>query len=129
MKYSKWIGLLAAMALIISCFLPWAYYPDIDKTFTGFFSEKNQYGKPGKVFVCLAVLMMVLFLLPKVWAKRINIFIGVLVVAFAIKTYILFTACYRGNCPHAETGLYIVMIASLILLIASVLPDLELKKD
>ena len=45
MRYSRWIGLAACITLIIACFLPWTYYADIQKTFTGFFSEKNMYGK------------------------------------------------------------------------------------
>jgi amino acid permease len=129
MKYSKWIGLAAAIALIISCFLPWAYYPDLDKVFTGFFSEKNVYGRPGKVFIFFAVAAIVLFLVPRVWAKRLNMLICALILAFAVKTYILFTSCYRGTCPDKKEGLYILVISSLIILIASVLPDLKLKKD
>lgn len=129
MKYSKWIGLIAAIALIISCFLPWAYYPDLDKVFTGFFSEKNVYGRPGKVFVFFAALAMVLFLIPRVWAKRLNMLVCALTVAFALKTYILFTSCYRGVCPDKKEGLHILLVSSLVMLIASVLPDLKLKEQ
>lgn len=128
MKYSKWIGLIMAIALIISCFLPWAYYPDLDKVFTGFFSEKNVYGRPGKVFVFFAALAMVLFLIPRVWAKRFNMLVCALTVAFALKTYILFTSCYRGVCPDKKEGLYMLLISSLVMLIASILPDLKLKE-
>lgn len=128
MKYSKWIGLVAAIILIISCFLPWAYYPDLDKTFNGFFSEGNVYGKPGKVFVFFAIMTIFLFLVPRVWAKRLNMLLCILILAFTIKTYILFTSCYRGICPFKKEGLYILMVSSLIILIAAVLPDMKLKE-
>jgi len=51
MKYSQWIGVIAALLLIGACFMPWAYFPDLDKEFTGFFSQGNIYGKPGKVII------------------------------------------------------------------------------
>ena len=51
MKYSQWIGIAAAIMLVIAGFLPWTYHPDLNKNFTGFFTENNVYGKPGNVFV------------------------------------------------------------------------------
>jgi hypothetical protein len=129
MKYSGWIGIVAALLLIAACFLPWTYYPDLNKTFTGFFSEKNMYGKPGKVFIFFAVLAIVLFIIPRIWAKRLNILITVLTVSFAIKSYLLFTSCYHGNCPGKKEGIFIILIAPVIMVLASVLPDLKLKEE
>ena len=56
MKYSQYIGVAAAIILVGACFLPWAFYPDLNKDFTGFFSEQNNYGRPGKLFSILAPL-------------------------------------------------------------------------
>ena len=64
-----YIGIVAALLLIIFCFIPWAYYPDLQENFTGFYSSQNNYGKPGKAFIFLSVLSIVFFLIPKVWAK------------------------------------------------------------
>lgn len=127
MKYSNYLGILAAIVLIVACFIPWAHYPDIDKTFTGFFSEQNRYGKPGKALVFFAVLAIILFIAPKVWAKRLNMVITALALAFSVRCYMLFTACYRGTCPEKETGIYLIVITSFVMIIASVLPDLKLK--
>jgi hypothetical protein len=128
MKYSQRIGIAAALILIAACFLPWAYYPDLQKSFTGFFSEGNFYGRPGKVFVFFASLAIILFLIPRVWAKRVNMFIGALTVAFAIKSYILYTACYRGICPDKLAGIWLVLVASVAMSLATVLPDMKLKE-
>jgi hypothetical protein len=128
LKYSKYIGLAAAFVLILACFLPWAHYPDIDKTFTGFFSEQNRYGKPGKLFVVLAIICSALFLVPKIWAQRLNMVMAVLTIAFAVRTYILFTACYRGICPEKQIGIFLLVGCSIIILLASVLPDMKLKE-
>ncbi|PWT71610.1 MAG: hypothetical protein C5B59_17725 [Bacteroidetes bacterium] len=127
MKYSTPIGLVAAIALIVACFMPWAYYPDIDKTFTGFFSQNNQYGRPGRFFVVLAIIYIVLLFIQKIWAKRLNQFIGILIFAYSIKTYYTFVACYRGICPEKKFGLILVMMAAIVMLAAAVVPYLKLK--
>ncbi|MBS1600471.1 MAG: hypothetical protein JST75_19735 [Bacteroidetes bacterium] len=128
MKYSTYIGIAAAIILIVACFMPWAYYPDLDKNFTGFFSENNNYGKPGKVLSFFAVVIIILTIIPAVWAKRSNQFIAVLMIAYTIKTFILFTSCYAGICPEKKIGLWLVVLASLVLLIATMFPNLTLKK-
>jgi hypothetical protein len=129
MKYSQWIGVAAALLLIVACFLPWAYYPDLQKEFTGFFSELNRYGKPGKVFVFFCVIQIGLFLIPKVWAKRANILLGAMTIAFGIRSFLVFTACYHGICPDKRAGIFLVLILPFIMLGAAVLPDLPVKGD
>ena len=127
MKNSQWIGIAAALLLIGACFLPWAYFPDLQKDFTGFFSEKNTYGRPGKIFIFLSVIAIILFLIPKIWAKRTNIFVGAITIAFGIKCFLLFTACYKGICPDKKLGIFLVLIASAIMTLAAILPDIKLK--
>lgn len=126
MKYYKIIGLLACALLIISCFLPWAYYADIEKSFTGFFSEQNMYGKPGKVFVFVAICSAIFIVTNRIWAKRVFILLGAVNIAYLIKTYILFTTCYAGMCPQKQYGLYLLMASSILLMIVSVFPDMKL---
>ena len=121
------LGITAAIALLIACFIPWAYYPDLDKTFNGFFSEGNAYGKPGKVFIFLAVVSIALFIIPKIWAKRFNMLVVALTIAYAVKSYVLFTACYRGICPDKKFGIFLILISSVIMMIAAVTPDLKLR--
>ncbi len=123
----KWAGLAACVALIIACFLPWTYHADIDKTFTGLFSEKNAYGKPGKYLIFFAVTSAILILLQKVWAKRIHLFFAGLTVGYAIKTYVMFTSCYNAYCPDKKIGIYLMMVCCIAIFIASVFPDLKLR--
>lgn len=129
MKYSNWIGVAVALVFIAACFFPWAYYPDLDKTFSGFFSEANRYGRPGKVLVFFAVIAIVLFVTPRIWAKRFNMLILALTVAFAMRSYFVFTSCYHGICPEKRTGIFIILIAPIVMLLAAVLPDLKLKEE
>ena len=120
MKFYKWAGIAAAIILIIFCFLPWTYHADIDKTFTGFFSEKNKYGKPGKYLTFFGLLSLVFFITGKTWSNRILLFLSGIMVAYAIKTYILFTSCYNAYCPEKKPGIYIMLICCVVILIASI---------
>jgi hypothetical protein len=125
-KYLHRIGIAACLMLIISCFLPWVYYADLNQTFSGFYSYNNEYGKPGKFLVFFGVLILTFMLLPKVWAKRANLFICALTLAYAIKTFILFGSCYNNYCPQKLFSLYLVVGCTVIMLIASGFPDLKL---
>ena len=126
MKYSKWIGVITALALIVVCFIPWTYHADVARNFTGFFSEKNAYGKPGRFFIFFAATFIVLVLTPKVWAKRINLFLAAMMFAYAIKTYILYTSCYNAYCPEKKIGIYLVLLCNTIILITAVLPSMKM---
>jgi len=128
------IGLAACVLLVISCFLPWTYYADphitteAEKTFTGFFTFHNQYGKPGKLLSLIAVIVFSFMWLPKIWAKRANIFITALGVGYAVKTYILYTSCYNAYCPEKKLGLFVMMLAVVLMLLAAMFPDVKLEE-
>jgi hypothetical protein len=126
MKYYKLIGISACSLLIVSCFLPWTYYGDLHKTFTGFYTEQNIYGKPGKVFIFVAVCSAILIAVNKIWAKRTLIFLAALNIGYLIKTYVLFTTCYSTVCPVKLWGLYLLIFSSVMLAVVSVLPNLKL---
>lgn len=125
MKFYKQIGVAASLLLVISCFLPWAYYPDLHLSFNGFFSEKEIYGKPGKVFIFFAACSVILIFIEKIWAKRTLIFITAFNLGYLIRTYILFTTCYNAFCPRKEYGLYLLILSSIVLMIVSFFPDLK----
>lgn len=126
-KYLHWIGIAACLTLIVSCFLPWVHYADINQTFTGFYSFKNEYGKPGKFLCFFAALTLVFMLLPRVWAKRANLFICAVTLAYAIKTFILFGSCYNNYCPQKLFSIYLMVACSVVMLISSGFPNLKIK--
>jgi len=132
-KILHWIGLTACIILIVSCFMPWAYYADANitdeahRTFTGFYSYGNNYGRPGKMLVAIGVVVFTLMLLPKIWAKRTNLFVCALGVGYAVKTYILFVSCYNAYCPEKKAGIFLMLIASVVMLVSSAFPHLTLK--
>jgi hypothetical protein len=129
MKYSQWIGIAAALLLVAASRMPWAYFPDLGKEFTGFFSEQNRYGRPGKVLTFFSVIMIVLFVIPRIWAKRTNIIVAAITVAYAIRSYILYTSCYHGICPEKRPGIFLVLLGAAIAVAAALLPDLPVKEE
>jgi len=129
MKYSQFIGVAAALLLISACFLPWAYFPSLQKDFTGFFSQDNAYGRPGKIFVIFCSMAIVLYLIPRIWAKRTNMFVAAIVLAFAIKCFILYSSCYTGICPEKRIGIFLVLLASMIMVAAALTPKIAVKDN
>lgn len=129
MKYSKWVGIAACIILIVSCFLPWTFHADLNKTFTGFFSEKNMYGKPGKFLVVFAIFSVALILLPKIWAKRSHLFLSALSFGYAVRSFILFTSCYNAYCPEKKAGIWLMIISCFTILVVSVFPDMKLNEQ
>ena len=128
-KIIHWLGVIACIVLIVACFMPWAHYADgqIDQHFTGFYSYHNDYGKPGKYLVGMGVLVLGCMLLQKIWAKRVNLFLCALMVGYTIKSYVLFGSCYNNYCPEKELGIYLMLGASIMMLIASIFPSMKLE--
>lgn len=128
MKYSQPIGAVAAVILIGACFLPWITISNPTLTATGFATQGTSFGKPGILHTFFAVIMLAFFLLPRIWAKRTNFFIGALNVAWSFKNYLLYSAC-MGICPEKQIGLWLVVGCSVIMMIMSLLPKIDLPKQ
>ena len=82
------------------------------------------YGKPGKLIVGLSVIAIIMFAMKKVWAKRVNWIICAILGAYALKTYILFSSCYRGICPEKQPAIYFIVIAPAVMLLMTFLPEI-----
>ena len=127
-----YLGLIACIALIVSCFLPWAIFNDnkiSNEVFTGFYSYQNYYGKPGIFLSFMTAVVFVFMLLPYLWAKRANLFICALTVGYAIFAYLTFGRCYSTYCPQKQFGIYIMISSAIMMLIASMFPEYRLRKS
>ena len=124
----KWIGLMAVALLITACFLPWITVEGRDVFVSGVVSRGMPFGKPGYFHLLMAVFFLLFHFIPKVWAKRSNLLVAALNFAWAIRNYFLITACRGGECPDKHTGIYLVMAASLLMLIAALFPDIKLNQ-
>ncbi len=129
MKYSKWIGLAGVVLLIISCLLPWVVIESRNITATGLHTEGTSFGKPALMNLVMAFFASIFFIVPKVGAKRANLFFCAFNVAWAVRNYIIVSGCFAGECPVKKAGLYLLIISSIIMMIAAVFPDLKLKEE
>lgn len=127
MKYSNYIGILAAVALIACCFVPWVYIISIKTTITGVNSGATNFGRPGAIHIILCVFSIILFLLPKVWAIRTNLFTATFNFAWAIRNFLLITHCEMGECPEKRLGIYGVIILSFFILLMALFPKMDVE--
>lgn len=129
MKYSSHIGFLATVALIAVCFAPWVYIQSINTTITGVSAEHTNFGRPGLLHIFFSGIALVMFLVNKIWAKSVNIFICSLNVAWAIRNFLSITHCELGECPVKKAGIYALLAISLVMLIMATLPKIKLPKE
>jgi hypothetical protein len=126
-RYSKWISLFAFVLLLVACFLPWTYHADVNQDFTGFYSAKNMYGKPAKLLLVFAGITTLCAFVPVLWMKRTALLVGGLNVAYGIKNFLLFGSCYLGYCPEKKIGLFVMLIATIMIFLMSFFPDGKVK--
>lgn len=129
MKYSQTTGIIAALCLIGICFFPWSYIASQHITVTGFSAVGTSYGKPGMLNTILGSLMIILFAVPALWAKRTNVFLAAFNLAFSFRNYLLLSACMMGECPEKKPALYIALILSLLIMVMTLLPKLPVKTE
>jgi len=129
MRYMKWIGLFAVILLVVSCFLPWVVISSKNIVVSGVDSTGTNFGKPGYTHFVLSFFFIVFHFLPKLWAKRVNLLIVALNIAWAIRNYFIISMCREGECPEKRIGLWLVMFASVLMLIAALFPDVQLKEE
>lgn len=130
MKYSQQIGVIAAIGVVISCFLPWISLPNSQIVLNGFNGKVNEnltFGSPYKAHAFFCIVSTVCFLVNKVLAKRINMFFALINISWAFKNFILYRLC-RPECPTTKYGLFLLVFFAIIMLVMSLLPPLKIDK-
>jgi hypothetical protein len=128
MKYSQLIGIVAAAGIIVACFLPWSYITSQQLVISGLHTTGTSFGKPGMMNMILAVVSVIFFLLPKIWAKRTNLFIAALGLAWSIRNYLLVTSCMMGECPEKRPGIFLLLLCAIVVQLMTFFPKIELKQ-
>jgi hypothetical protein len=118
MQFIKPLGLLAALAVIIFCFLPWVYIESGGITVTGMSAKGTNFGKPGLLHLVFTGLYLALFVIPRVWSRRLNLLFATINFAWAVRNFFLISTCYGGECPVKKPGLYGILACSAIMLFA-----------
>lgn len=129
MRFLKWAGALAAVLLVISCFLPWITIPFKDILLTGVDTTGTNFGKPGYFHFLTASLFLLLHFIPRIWAKRWNLLVIGLNTGWALRNFLLIPACSGGICPNREIGLYLMAFSSVLMLIAGLFPQMKIPTE
>ena len=128
-RYMKWTGVLAAVLLVISCFTPWVNIVSQKIVVSGIDTTGTNYGKPAYLHFVLSAFFLALTFIQRVWAKRFNLLVTAINLAWAARNYFVLTICAAGECPVSQTGLWLMMIASVLMLLSSFFPDIELPQQ
>lgn len=126
MRWLKWAGIIAAIILVITSFMPWVFIASKGITVTGVDSTGTNFGKPA-YFHFLAVFFFLLFVfVSKLWSARGNLIVTALNMAWAIRNYFVITLCRGGDCPEKRVAIILVVAASLLMLVSALFPPIKI---
>jgi hypothetical protein len=129
MKHSQTIGILASLAVIGVCFMPWCIIVSHNIIVSGIEAKGTDFGRPGLMNIVFSTLSILFFLTPKIWAKRINVLIAALNIAWSFRNYLVVTSCDGGECPEKKAGIFLLLILSAIILAMTFFPRIALPQD
>jgi len=116
MQSVRWLSVLTAAIIITACFFTWVSIEQKHFFVGGFYSSStSRFGKPGILQSFFCFVYILLLLLNKVWSIRVAFFVSAFNIAWAVRNYAVISACSGGTCPEKHTGLYTVLIGSLLL--------------
>ena len=132
MNYKKllhYTSIFSCIALIATCFIPWVHYNNIDVTFNGYnvkrFATGVYYGRAGIVITILVGISLLFTLMQSVVAKRINMFLCAILVAYTLRTFVIFTGSLFDGEVTKLAGIYLIVLLSFVMVICSVFPYLK----
>lgn len=128
MKYSQIIGIASALLMIGLCFLPWSFIASRQLTVTGINAAGTNFGKPGLFNIGICVIMVALFAIPAIWAKRTNVFLAALILAWTFRNYLLISTCMMGECPEKKPALFAMLGLALVIQVMTLLPKMDVAK-
>ena len=128
LRIIRYLSLASCALLAISVFLPWVTIRSLDLTLTGMNTVGTDFGKPGFFHLLMVAFYLLFTAIPKIWAKRFNLLVGALNLAWALRNFLMIPACSGGECPDREAGIWLALAGSILLLIGALFPDVDLEK-
>ena len=126
------MGILAVLLQVAAAFLPWVYIESKELALTGLDTTGTNYGKPSYLHILFAAFFLLFTLIPRLWAKRVNLLVVALNLAWALRNFFMVSSCQGGECPVKKAGLFLSLLASVLMLLSALFPDMRLpaeKKD
>ncbi len=115
MRFIKLAGILAAVLVVISCFFPWVVIQSKDLVVSGVDNAGLNYGKRGYWHFVFCALFILFSLFKNVEARRINVFIAAINLAWSLANLLVFK-CEFGECPVKQPALYVSIVGSVAMM-------------
>ena len=129
MRWMKWVGAAAGVLLIIACFMTWIVVPGRNIIVSGVDATGTSFGKPGYFHMLFSFFFLLFSFIPRIWAKRTNLLVTALNLAWAMRNYFIISACRGGECPEKHVALYLVVVSSIVMLVAALFPDIKIPQE
>jgi hypothetical protein len=123
-----WLGLLAAIVLVIACFFPWVTIASRNIVVSGVDSTGTAFGKPGYLNFVLSALFALCLAIPKDWTRKAALFAAAFNVAWTVRNFLIISICHGGVCPERQPALYVVLVAAFCMLLAVMLTKTKVRE-
>jgi len=118
MQSIRCLAILTAAIIITACFFTWVSVEANNFFVGGFYSSANsRFGEPGILQTAFCAIYISMLLLNKIWSIRTAFFVAAFNLAWAVRNFFVISVCSGGVCPERHTGLYTVLIGSILLLV------------
>lgn len=115
----KILAFIASILMIGSCFFPWVFIESREILITGVNTTGTTYGKPGYFHIFLTGICLICLLINKNIPHKIAVFFAAFNVAWALRNYSIISGCHMGECPVKQPAIYLIIIAAVLLLTAT----------
>jgi hypothetical protein len=126
MGVRRWFLVAVALSLMLTCFFPWLIIQSPHIVISGMNAKGTAYGKPGVLSLFFTGIVFLLSFVPRVWAHRINLVCSAINTGWALRNFILLSACQGGECPQRQPAFYLYLVSSVLLLIAVLVQHVKL---
>ena len=123
MRLKLILSILSVVLLVVSCFFPWMTIESKGITITGLNTTGTLYGKPGYFHFLWAGLYLLFLLINKIWSKRAAVGMAAFNIAWTVRNFLLLPACQMGECPVRKEGLYLLLVAAILMFVTPLLPE------
>ena len=125
MKLHPLVGYVAGLLLLVACFLPWVTIESRGVVVSGMDAGGTSFGKPGSGHLFFLFFYFLFLIVPRVWAKRANLVVVALNAAWCLRNFLIIGTCSGGICPERSFGFYLLLIASLLMLVAALFTEMK----
>ena len=115
------LTLLCILLLCIACFLPWMSLESKGILISGVDTKGTNFGKPAYFHLALMFFAIIFLIINKNWSHKIALFFIAFNLGWALRNFFMIPMCRGGECPDKLIGIYLMLIASILILIFTIL--------